>query len=69
MKWIRYTIGGAYVSMSWREENEPIAKAEADNGEYTIEDDGVDETEELTQEQRIAELEEALELLLAGVTE
>ena len=48
-------------------ENEEVAKAEAYNGEYTIEDNGVEES--LTPEQRIAELEEALELLLTGVTE
>ena len=28
------------VTMSWSEANEKIAKAEAYNGEYTIEDDG-----------------------------
>ena len=28
------------VSLGWRETNEKIAKAEAYNGEYTIEDDG-----------------------------
>ena len=28
------------VSMPWNEANEAIAKAEAHNGEYTIEDDG-----------------------------
>ena len=28
------------VSMGWNEANEEIAKAEAYNGEYTIEDDG-----------------------------
>ena len=28
------------VSMGWNEANEKIAKAEAYNGEYTIEDDG-----------------------------
>ena len=28
------------VTMSWSESNEEIAKAEAYNGEYTIEDDG-----------------------------
>lgn len=51
------------------EANEEIAKAEAYNGEYTIEDDGQDDTAEPTQEERIAELEEALDMLLNGVTE
>lgn len=54
--------------MPWSEENEAIAKAEAVDGVYTIEDDGQPDPEP-TQAERIAELEEALELLLAGVTE
>ena len=58
------------VTMGWNEANEEIAKKEAYNGEYTIEDDGEPEPEpKQTPEQRIAELEEALELLLSGVTE
>lgn len=32
-------------SMSWSEANEEIAKREAHNGEYAIEDDGEPETE------------------------
>lgn len=57
------------VSMDWNEVNEEIAKREAYNGEYIIEDDGVEEVPQSTQEERIAELEEALEMLLSGVTE
>ncbi len=58
------------VTMGWNEANEEIAKKEAHNGEYTIEDDGQPEPEaQPTPEQRIAELEEALEMLLNGVTE
>lgn len=57
-------------SMSWSEANEEIARREAYNGEYTIEDDGQPEPEaKQTPEERIAELEEALALLLSGVTE
>jgi hypothetical protein len=57
-------------SMGLSEANEEIAKAEAYNGEYTIEDDGQPEPEvQPTPEQRIAELEEALAMLLSGVTE
>ena len=33
------------VTMGWNEVNEEIAKAEAYNGEYTIEDDGQPEPE------------------------
>ena len=57
------------VAMGWNEVNEEIAKREAYNGEYTIEEDGEDESTEPTQEERITELEEALELLLSGATE
>lgn len=55
--------------ISWSEANEEIAKREAYNGEYTVEDDGVEEATEPTDKERIAELEEALALLLSGVTE
>ena len=56
------------VTMGWNEANEEIAKREAHNGEYTIEDDGQPEAQQ-TAEERIAELEEALSMLLSGVTE
>lgn len=56
-------------SMGWNEANEEIAKREAYNGEYTIEDDGQPEPiPQQTQEERIAELEEMLNALL-GVSE
>ena len=57
------------VTMGWNEINEEIAKQEAHNGEYTIEDNGEEETHEPTDAERIAELEEALAMLLSGVTE
>ena len=41
------------VTMSWNETNEEIAKREAYNGEYTIEDDGVKEISEPTQFDRM----------------
>lgn len=57
-------------SMTWSEANEEIAKKEAYNGEYTTEDDGQPEPEaKPTEAERIAELEEALYMLLNGVTE
>ena len=57
-------------SMLWSEASEEIAKREAYNGEYTIEEDGDPEpVVEPTPDERIAELEEALALLLSGVTE
>lgn len=37
------------VTIGWNEANEEIAKKEAYNGEYTIEDDGVEETATPTQ--------------------
>lgn len=54
-------------SMSWSIDNEEIAKQEAYNGEYTVVDDGKPEL--VTESERIAELEEALDMLLNGVTE
>ena len=56
------------VTMGWSEANEEIARQEAYNGEYTIEDDGEPEAPP-TDAERIAELEEALAMLLSGVTE
>lgn len=40
MKIIKYLFNGTSVEMGWNETNEEIAKREADNGEYIIEDDG-----------------------------
>ena len=58
------------VERPYSEANEEIAKREAYNGEYTIEDDGQPEPEQpMSDAERIAQLEEALELLLNGVTE
>lgn len=56
------------VTLDWSESNEEIAIREAHNGEYTVEDDGKTE-ESLTHDERISELEEALELILSGATE
>lgn len=59
-------------TMVWSDTNEVIAKAEAHNGEYTIEDDGQPEPEPTQAEQLRAdvdELREALNMILTGVTE
>jgi hypothetical protein len=57
------------VTMGWSEANEEIAKREAYNGEYTIEDDGQPEPEpKQTPEERIVELETMMNALL-GVSE
>ena len=63
--------------MAWSEANEETAKAEAFNGEYTIEDDDQGEQETpITLENRVdaletdtADLAEALDMILSGVTE
>ena len=47
------------VTMGWSEANEEIAKREAYNGEYNIEDDGEPEPPTTT-EQRVSDLEEQL---------
>ena len=65
------------VTMGWNEANEEIAKKEAYNGEYTIEDDGQEEVQpKATLETRVTDLEtetadlnEALTMILSGVTE
>lgn len=67
-KVIKYKFGGHDITMGWNAANEEVAKREADHGVYTIEDDGQPENQ-LTDAERIAELEEALNLLLSGVTE
>lgn len=41
------------VTMGWNAKNEEIAKREAHNGEYTIEDDGIEEVTVPTQLDRI----------------
>ena len=45
MRIIKYLFNGTPVEMGWNEENEEIAKREAYNGEYTIEEDGQAEPE------------------------
>ena len=45
------------VTMRWNEANEEIAKREAYNGEYTIEDDGQPEPEPTEQEQLRADVD------------
>ena len=40
---MKYTLEGTPVVMGWNETNEEIAKREADNGEYSIVDDGMEE--------------------------
>ena len=45
MKIIKYLFNGTLVEMGWNEVNEETAKREADNGEYTIEEDGQAEPE------------------------
>lgn len=48
------------VAIEWNETNEEIAKREAYNGEYTIEDDGAEDSVVATTEERISALEEAM---------
>ena len=57
-------------SIPYSEANEEIAKREAYNGEYSIEDDGQPEpVAQRTDTERKVELEEALDMLLSGVTQ
>lgn len=64
------------VERPYSEANKEIAKREAYNGEYTIEDDGEEELTKPSLENRVENLEtetsdlsEALEMILNGVTE
>lgn len=41
MKRIHYKYKGFPVDMAWSEENEEIAQAEADNGDYTVVENGL----------------------------
>ena len=55
------------VTMPWNETNEELAKKEAYNGEYAIEDDGIEEIIVPTTEERVEALEAALlEMILEG---
>ena len=53
MKKLKYLFMGNAVEMDWNEANEEIAKKEAYNGEYIIEDDGIEIVQEPTQLDRI----------------
>lgn len=56
------------AEMGWTEANEAIAAKEAHNGEYSVEDDGTEETAEPTTAERLDALEAAmLEMALGGV--
>lgn len=83
MKWIKYNFctkvnHGTEENPQWEdvlnlvmigysEANEEIAKREAYNGEYTIEDDGQEEVYKPTAEERLAVLEAAM-LEMIGVS-
>lgn len=56
MKVLKYICNKCPVEVTWSEDNEAIAKREAENGEYTIEDNGA----EKTPEEQIAELKKKL---------
>ena len=45
MKILKYLYKGNQVEMGWNEINEEVARREADDGQYTIEEDGQPEPE------------------------
>ena len=53
MKWIKYRKDNSDIELSYSEKNLEIAVKEACNGEYTVEDDGVEEVAEPTQFDRV----------------
>lgn len=63
MKIIKYKFGNSNVDVTatWNEINEEIAKKEAYNGEYTIEDDGQPEPETPSEDSVWDELDEAFQ--------
>ena len=64
MKRIKYMLAnGIYVGLAYSEKHLEIAKQEAYNGEYTIEDDGVEEVITPTTEERVEALEAAVTML------
>ena len=62
MKVLQYLFKGNSVKMGWNEINEEVAKREADNGEYTLEEDEQFEPE-------VSETTEAVLNTLLGVAE
>lgn len=61
-------VMGAAVTLGYSQDNLALARAEAWQGQVTVEEDDGSEPEQ-TQLQRIAELEAALDMLLSGVTQ
>ena len=55
-------------SIGWNEASEAIARREAHNGEYTVEDDGLEEYAAPTESERLDALEAAM-LEMMGATE
>ena len=55
------------VTLGWNEANEAIAKLEAYNGEYTIEDDGEPEQKSLPSVTELAEENELLKQQVSGL--
>lgn len=65
----KFTPFAIVCNEEYLEANEEIAKREAYEGKYTVYDHGEEEPRKPTDAERIAELEEALAMLLSGVTE
>lgn len=57
MKKLKYFYLGNPVTMDHSEANESLAQAEADNGEITIEDDGIKEVHTPTMDERMEMVE------------
>lgn len=58
MKKLKYFYLGNAITMDHTRENESIAMAEADNGEFTIEDDGMEKPFHPTINQRLDIIEQ-----------
>lgn len=60
MKTIKYKLGAHEATMPYSEANLVLAKAEALNGIFTIEDDGTDESTTLSTNDRLKQIEQFL---------
>ena len=63
MKKLKYFYMGNTITMDYSQENESIAAAEADNNEFTVEDDGNTESPNPTLDERLKVLEQAIDHL------
>lgn len=65
MKKLKYFYMGNAITMDYTQENESLAIAEADNGEFVVEDDGIEKSPLPTIDERLKMLEKVMTHLKA----